>query len=91
MYNSIRKWFNEQQTRRGEAEMSFRFTGKESRNYLDNFPNLLLLCLTNMNNINAQQKIIQAHEQSLLLRTLISYSVRVENFDSVDLDSENGC
>ena len=40
LFNCIRKWFNEQQTRRSESEMSFRFTGKETRNYLNNFQNI---------------------------------------------------
>ena len=86
LFNAIRKWYNENQNKRNETELSFRFTGAESRNYLRHFPEILTMLIENIQNENVLRKIIQSHEQSILLRKLISYSVRIENFDNSDLN-----
>ena len=76
------KWYNETGGKL-DSEFNYRFRGKESNIYLRKFQLLVQMMLQNLN--AAPAKIIhRVHEvcyQSILLRKVVSYSVRVVNFD----------
>ena len=74
-----------------ESDFSFRFRGKESFLYLKYFPSLVLLMMQNLVDNSAKRRVMIVHEQSILLRKMISYSVRVENFTRSDLQDMKTC
>ena len=66
-----------------EKEFTFRFRGKESFQFMQTFPEMILMIFED-NSINsaAKYRLIQIHCQSILIRQLLSYSVRITNFNS---------
>ena len=89
LYSKIRKWFNEQKGKVHEGDLNFRFRGKESLAY--HFPALVCLMTENITDDIGKRKVMIVHEQSILLRRLISYSVRIENFNAGDLEQMKSC
>jgi hypothetical protein len=68
-------WFN-------ESSLTFRFRGQESLAYIKHFQSLIFMLLSNITNDELKIKIHQMFYCSLLLRRVISYSVRIEDFDN---------
>ena len=67
-------WFNENQNAKKQKEFAFRFRGKESYKYLQNFP---LLILNVIRRVNKTEKVtlMQVFFESIHLRKLVSISV----------------
>ena len=78
-------WFNENKLMKKDLEFTFRFRGKESFNYLRSFPELIRLLLTKCSDKNTKTRLTQVFFQSINLRLLVSYSVRIESFDATDI------
>ena len=74
------QWYNESGGKL-EGEFSFRFRGKESYIYLQKFPFLIKMMLQNLESNNVQQRIYEVFYQSVHLRKIISYSVRIVQFN----------
>ena len=68
-----------------EVDFNFRFRGKESLAYLKHLPGLVYLLKENIND-DLGKKVMILHGQSILLRRLNSYSVRIENVYECDLE-----
>ena len=81
MYNKAKKWFNEIDGKRTEGNFNFRFKGKESKAYLKKFPWLVALLLNHLKSDAERRKIIEVHDQSILLRKMLSFAVRLDNFN----------
>ena len=79
-------WFNENKEGKGEKPFSFRFRGKESFNYLKFFPSLILVLKEKLTDRNSIHRIMCVFYQSLCLRKVVSYSVRIEEINLEDLD-----
>ena len=67
-------WFNENQNAKKQKDFAFRFRGKESYKYLQNFP---LLILNVIRRVNKTKKVtlMQVFYESIHLRKLVSISV----------------
>ena len=76
------KWYNESGGKL-EGEFSYRFRGKESNVYLRKFPLLVQMMLQNLNTnaTKVKSRINEIFYQSTLLRKVVSYSVRVVDFN----------
>lgn len=74
-------WFNENKESAKERPFGFRFRGKESFNYLKGFPHLFDMLRCNINSDSALKRLYQIFYQSLHLRQVVSYSVRIEDTD----------
>ena len=61
-----------------EKEFSFRFRGKESRAYLQYFPQLIQLLLANVDGTQVRLRLHQVFFQSVHHRRVISLTVRIE-------------
>ena len=66
--------------------VTFRFRGKESLAYLKHSPALVFLMKESISDATGKMKVMIVHEQSILLRRVISYSVRIEHFNAFDLE-----
>ena len=77
------EWFN---CEGRDAVFSFRFRGEESGKYLKHFPQMIAMLLKNTNVLNHHERLIQFFFQSLLLRKLVSYSVRILGLKSEVVD-----
>ena len=85
--NKIIRWYNEK-CGKVEQEFSFRFRGKESKAYLHYFPELIsmmMLHITPQNN-SIYKKLHLIYHASILIRRLVSYSVRIKSFDAKMLE-----
>ena len=83
-------WFNENYQRIRTTVFDFRFRGKESFNYIHNVQNLMLMLkdrLTGRNYI----RMYELFYQSLLLRDLISLSVRIKDINMEDIKYMSEC
>ena len=78
--SKIKTWFNEN-CGKVEKHFSFRFRGKESFLYMKHFPALIKMILVNISNIQVKKHLHQLHYQSIQLREVLSYSVRIEEFN----------
>ena len=78
-------WFNENKEGKGEKVFSFRFRGKESFNYLKYFPTLIVAIKTKLQDSNAINRLLCVFYQSMCLRKLVSFSVRIEEISAQDL------
>ena len=80
-------WFNE--TKRTEKDFSFRFRGEESYGFLKCFPTLFQFFLPyfEAKGESFPLPFMRLFRQLLCVRKLISYSVRVHNFNQEDLDN----
>ena len=80
--NKIKSWFTE--TKR-EKDFEFRFRGKESLKYCQNFPALIKLIADEVSNHDILKKLHEVFFISVELRATISLSARIENIDANDL------
>ena len=78
-------WFNENMGVT-EREFGFRFRGKESFAYIRHFPKLIELVLQNVKTEQVRIRLHQVFYQSIHHRNIISYSVRIEDFDNFKLE-----
>ena len=78
----IKSWFTE--TKR-EKDFDFRFRGKESLKYCQNFPALIKLIADEVSNHDILKKLHEVYFNSVELRAAISLSARIENIDANDL------
>ena len=78
--SKIRKWFNEN-CGKVDRDFTFRFRGKESFSFLKNFPFLIVMIIKNVENVNVILRLHQIQYEFILLRNVVSYSVRIESFD----------
>ena len=77
-------WFNE--TNRGvDRDFKYRFTGQESYALLKYFPKLISKFIL-LVDAKVKKRFLQYFYQLLHIRKLISYSVRLTDFNSSDLD-----
>ena len=84
----IERWYNENNGKT-EKEFSFRFRGKESLAYLKHFANLIHQVSINIFNDNAKYRLYQVFYQSIQLRKVVSFSVRIEDFNDEILNEMN--
>ena len=77
-------WFNENQNAKKQKDFAFRFRGKESYKYLQNFP---LLILNVIRRVNKTKKVtlMQVFYESIHLRKLVSISVRIDDINNNEL------
>ena len=87
MYNKAKKWFNEIDGKRTEGNFNFRLKDKESISYLKKFPWLVAVLLNHLKSDAERRKIMEVHEQSILLRKMMSFAERLVNFN-LDVDEE---
>jgi len=59
-------------------EFSFRFRGKENLSYFKHFPRLCLMMITNLTNNHVKEQVFYC---SILLRKIVSYTARIEDFN----------
>jgi len=80
LVKKIIQWFNEN-SGKVDKDFTFRFRGKESLAYIQRFPKLINSVL--LENISAESKIklTQIFYMSLCHRKIMSYMVRIEEFD----------
>ena len=80
----IISWFNENQNAKEQKDLVFRFGGKESYNYLQNFP---LLFLNVIRRVNKTKKVtlMQVFYESIYLRKLVSISVWIDDINNNEL------
>lgn len=76
----IKTWYNEN-SGKVEKEFSFRFRGKESFLYFKHFPSLIVTILSLVKTEQIKLRLHEIYFQSIHLRQLISYAVRIENFN----------
>lgn len=76
----IKTWFNES-CGKVEKDFTFRFRGKESFLYMKHFPSLIKMILSYTSNEQIRYRLHQIFFESLRLRQVLSYSVRIEDFD----------
>ena len=82
--NKIKRWFNENGGK-NEKEFSFRFRGKESFLYMKHFPSLIRMLFLNVVSKVIKKRLIEVHLQSIYLRKILSYTVRITDFNAQDL------
>ena len=78
--NKIVRWFNDNGGKQ-DKEFTFRFRGKESLLYMRHFPDLIGMLLGQFKEKNIQSRLLEVHLQSIHLRELLSYSVRITDFN----------
>ena len=76
-------WFNENQNAKKQKDFAFRFRGKESYKYLQNFPLLVLNVITRVNKTK-KVTLIQVFYESIYVRKLVSISVRIDDINNND-------
>ena len=81
----IKRWFNDIGGKY-EKEFGFRFRGKESFLYMKHFPSLIKNLFINVTNKAINKQLIEVHLQSLYLRKLLSYTVRITDFSLEDFN-----
>ena len=78
-------WFNE--TSRGvNRDFKCRFTGQESNALLKYFPMLIAKFILLLEDANIKKRFLQNFYQLLHIRKLISYSVRIIDFNDSELE-----
>lgn len=82
----LREWFNESSDFKTEKGFQYRFRGKESSNYLKFFPGLIATLIILNDSIEFQKGLIQVFYKSIMLRKLVSYSVRIDNVSEVEIN-----
>ena len=68
-----------------EIDFSFRFRKKESYLYMHNFPKLTNMIYKNVTDVKSRKPLCQVLYQSIKIREVLSYSVRIEDFSEIDL------
>ena len=80
----IERWFNDN-SGKVEKEFTFRFRGKESFHNIRHFPSLIKMLLGEIKDEKIKLKILEVHLQSIHFRNLLSYTLRISDFDLQDL------
>ena len=78
--NKIKRWFNENGGK-NKKEFSFRFRRKESFLYMKHFPSLVRMLFLNVASKVIKKRLIEVHLQSVYLRKILSYTVRITDFN----------
>ena len=81
----IKRWFNDNGGKY-EKEFAFTFRGKESFLYMKHFPSLIKMLFVNVTNKAIKKRLIEVHLQSVYLRKVLSYTVRITDFSVEDLN-----
>lgn len=86
------QWFNESGGKL-DTDFSFRFRGKESFAFLKHFPELINMILRNVTSSTiVVSRLHRIYFQFIQLRKIISFSVRVSNFDeNLHAEMESSC
>ena len=74
------RWVNDN-SGKVEKDFTFRFKGKKSLLYMKHFPPLIRMLRNEINDRNIRLKVLAVHFQPIHLRQLLSYSVRITDFD----------
>jgi len=82
----LRQWFNESSDLKNEKNFSFRFRGKESYHFLQHFPMLIASLIQKIDSTDFHFHLFQVFYQSLMLRKLVSFSVRINDISMSDID-----
>jgi len=82
----LRQWFNESSDFKNEKNFSFRFRGKESYHFLQHFPMLIASLIQKIDSTDFHFHLFQVFYQSLMLRKLVSFSVRINDISMSDID-----
>ena len=77
-------WFNENNGK-VEKDFTFRFRGKESFLYMQKFPELINMIIEHVDNNQVIYRLHQIYYQSICMRKVLSYSVRIDSFTLDDL------
>ena len=80
----IKRWFNDN-SGKVEKEFAIRFRGKESFHFMQTFPMLILMIFESGVNSESKLRLVQINHQSVLIRKLLSFCVRISNFNSDNL------
>ena len=82
----IKRWFNDNNGA-AKKDFGFRFRGKESFHFMQTFPELISMIYRNdaINDL-AKYRLVQIHCQSILMRELLSFCVRITSFNAADLE-----
>ena len=86
----IVQWYNES-SRNLETSLTFRFRGKESFAFLRHFTTLISMIVQN---VSSEPVILHLHKiyiQFIYLRKVVSYTVRIEDFNSDILSDMEKC
>ena len=78
-------WFNENNLQSTD-KFQFRFRGKESKNYLKYFPQLLHFLYSKVKSEASRYRLVQIFYGSFNLRVLISYSARITDIKVIDIN-----
>ena len=84
------QWYNES-SRNLETSLTFRFRGKESFALLRHFTTLISMIVQN---VSSEPVILHMHKiyiQFIYLRKVVSYTVRIEDFNSDILSDMEKC
>lgn len=79
-------WFSENRQGKGDKVFGFRFRGKESFQYLKSFPLLILNLRNKLQDQDGIYRVLCVFVQSLYLRKVVSFSVRIENISVAILE-----
>ena len=82
--NKIKRWFNENDGK-NEKEFSFRFREKGSFLYMKHFPSLIRMLFLNVTSKAIKKRLMEVHLQSIYLCTILSYTVRITDFNAQEL------
>ena len=77
-------WFNENQNAKKQKDFAFRFRGKKSYKYLQNFPLLILNVIRRVNKTK-EVTLMEVFYESIYLRKLVSISVRIDDINNNEL------
>ena len=83
--NKLKRWFNDNNGQI-DKDFAFRFKGKESFSYLKHFPALISMIVSNVTTESVKFRLSQIHYESICLRKIIFYAVRIEGFNEVLLE-----
>lgn len=84
--SKVKTWFNENAGKVTDKQFSFRFRGKESYLYMQHFPSLILMLLSNTSGDGIKTKLHCVFYKSIHLRNLLSYTVRITDFNQALLE-----
>ena len=78
----MKSWFNENGGKcESSTSFSYRFRGQESRAFMTHFPEICRFLIKSLPNDEEKTLVLRTHYQSVLLRRLVSASVRISDID----------
>ena len=81
----VKRWFNDNGGKIVFKDFSFRFRGKESFNFLQNFPMLISMVFQKVKAEDVKMRLVEIHFQCILIRLMVSYCARITQFKNEDL------